>query len=137
MPLLTRLFIKTSLVYFVIALLVGVILALQAAGVLPSGFSGLMPVYFHLFMVGWITQLIIGIAFWMFPKFTQEKPRASDELAWATYILLNAGLVLRSISESLLKFGALWGWILVLAAVLMWLGGVAFVINTWMRVKVI
>jgi hypothetical protein len=136
MPFLTRLFIKTSLVYFAAALLVGVLLALQSAGALSNAFAGLAPVYFHLFMVGWITQLIIGIAFWMFPKFSREKPRGSESLAWATYILLNAGLALRGISEPLLSPDQpLWGWLLVVASTLMWLGGGAFVLNTWTRVK--
>src|SRR5512138_665901 len=136
MPYLTRLFIKTSLVYFAVALLIGVLLALQSAGMLSTAFAGLMPVYFHLFMLGWITQLIIGIAFWMFPKFSREKPRGSEPLAWATYVLLNVGLVLRGISEPLLSPDqALWGWLLMLAATLMWLGGGVFVLNTWTRVK--
>lgn len=50
-------------------------------------------------MVGWVTQMIIGVAFWMFPKYTRERPRGSEALAWITYVLLNVGLLLRAIAE--------------------------------------
>lgn len=136
MPVLTRVFIKTSLAYFVAGLLTGVILALEAAGMVSRAAAGLLPVYFHLLMVGWITQLIIGIVFWMFPKYSREKPRGSERLALATYILLNAGLVLRAVAEPLLSTERpVWGWVLVVSALLLWLAGVAFVLNTWNRVK--
>ena len=137
MPPITRTFIKTGLLYFVTALLA----SLLVAGYLPLGLpvwvAGLSPVYFHLFMVGWVTHLIIGVAFWMFPKFTKAQPRGSETLAWAVYGLLNSGLLLRALAEPLqsVQPGPLWGWLLVFSAGLQWLGGVCFVVNTWPRVK--
>src|SRR5574341_2538920 len=102
MPPLTRWFIRSALVYFVLALLVGVALMAQSVVELPSIIAALGPVYFHLLMVGWVTQLIIGVAYWMFPKFSTEQPRGSERLGWAIYALLNAGLILRVVSEPLL-----------------------------------
>ena len=61
--------------------------------------AGLVPVYFHLLMVGWVTQLIFGVAFWMFPRYSKEKPRGREGLAWAMYASLNAGLLLRGLAE--------------------------------------
>lgn len=137
MPFLTRLFLKTALVYFVLALVAGVLLALGPVGSLLGTIPGLTPVYFHLLMVGWVTQLIMGVAMWMFPKQSRERPRGSEALNWATYILLNAGLVLRLLGEPLnAATGAgVWGWALVVSAVLQMLAGWAFVANTWSRVK--
>jgi hypothetical protein len=137
MPTLTRWFIKSSLVYFVAALVIAVLLALQAPLNLPSAMGSLMPVYFHLFMVGWIAQFIFGVIYWMFPKFSKEKPRGSEGLAWATYGLINVGLILRAIGEPVnaLQPQAGFGWLLALSAILQWLGGMAFVLNTWGRVK--
>ena len=65
MPPITRLFVRASLLYLVAALLAGVLLALRSIVALPSIVGGLTPVYFHLFMVGWVTQLIVGVAYWM------------------------------------------------------------------------
>ena len=131
MPPLTRWFIKSALACFVAALLVGVSLAARSLVNLPPVFAALQPVYFHLLMVGWVTQLIFGVAFWMFPKFSREQPRGSERLGWATFALLNIGLLLRAVGEP--QAGA--GWLIALSAVLQWLAGMAFVINSWARVK--
>jgi hypothetical protein len=157
MPLLTRWFIRTAMVYFVLALLVGVALMAQNVTELPPAVGALSPVYFHLFMVGWVTQLIFGIGYWLFPTYTKEKPsgqrsqavgtrvrqtgdlppRGSERLAIATYVLLNLGLVLRAISEPIntVTPQALWGWLLALSAIMQWLAGMAFVANSWQRIK--
>ena len=137
MPPLTRWFIKTALLYFVAALIIGAVLAARSVFRLSPAIASLGPVYIHLFMVGWITQLIFGVAYWMFPVYTKERPRGSEKLALATYGLLNVGLLLRAMAEPLhaLRPGAGWGWLLVLAAALQWLAGLGFVVNIWGRVK--
>lgn len=137
MPVLTRWFVKSSLVYFVAVFVIGVILAIGGVQSLPPLLAALGPVYFHLFMVGWVTQLIMGIVFWMFPKYSKERPRGREGLAWATYWLLNIGLLLRVLGEPLIAIGEgrSWGWLLVVSALLQWLAGLAFVANTWPRVR--
>lgn len=137
MPPLTRWYIKSSLLFFIAALLAGLALAARPLLDMPAWISALGPVYFHLFMVGWVTQLIFGVVWWMFPKHTLERPRGSEGLGWATFALLNVGLLLRLVSEPLnsLQPQPAWGWLLVISAVLQWLAGVAFAANTWSRVK--
>ena len=137
MPPLTRWHIKTALVYFVAALLAGIMLALRAVLELPAVIGVLSPVYFHLLMVGWVTQLIFGVAHWMFPKFSPKQPRGNERLGWATYWLLNAGLLLRVLGEPLLTLQAstFFGWLVAFSAVLQWLAGLGFVANVWGRVK--
>src|SRR5664279_2804328 len=94
MPPVARWFIRTALVYLVAALLLGVALMLRLVLNLPPAIGALQPVYFHLLLVGWVTQLIFGVVFWMFPKHSSQQPRGSQALGWATYGLLNAGLLL-------------------------------------------
>lgn len=67
MPVLTRWFLKAALLYLVAALITGVVLALPASSASPA-IAALTPVYFHLLMVGWVTQMIFGVAYWMFPR---------------------------------------------------------------------
>lgn len=133
MPPLTRWFLKAALVYLILALCAGIFLALPGT----SPIAGVFPVYFHLLTFGWLTQLIFGIALWMFPKYTPAKPRGYEWLGWGTFILLNTGLLLRMIFEPLSNIApsSLGGWMLVLAALLQWLSGVAFTANTWKRVR--
>lgn len=137
MPTLSRMLIKTGLLYFVIALLAGLLVAAQPVLNLPPSIGVLRPVYLHLLMVGWVTQLIIGVVFWMFPKESKTRPRGNERLGWAVYALLNAGLLLRAVGEPLValkpELGA--GWLLALAAALQLVAGWSFIFNTWNRVK--
>lgn len=137
MPTLTRWFIKAALIFFVAALLVGVLMAANQIWSLSPILAVLGPVYFHLFLVGWITQLIFGVVFWMFPKQSLQKPRGHESLAWAAFWLVNAGLLLRVVGEpaQALQRQVIWGWVLVLSAVLQWAAGLLFVANAWPRVK--
>lgn len=137
MPTLTRWYVKTAFVYLVAGMVLALLLALAQVVDLPQVLSAAGPVYVHLFIVGWITQLIMGIVFWMFPKYSKERPRGSERLAAATYGLLNVGLVLRALGEPAraVNPAAQWGWILVASALLQWLAGLCFVANTWGRVK--
>ncbi len=137
MPLLTRWHIKSAFLYLAAALLLGVALALSAVVPLPVWVGFLSPAFFHLIMVGWVTQMIIGVVFWMFPIISRARPRGYESIGWAVYVLLNAGLLLRVLCEPLagLNASGVWGWGLVLSAVMQWLAGVLFVFNSWPRVK--
>ncbi len=138
MPRLTRYFIKTALIYLAVSLLAGSLVVARAAFDLPSELAALTPVYFHLFMVGWVTQLIFGMLFWMLPRQSKERPRGDERLAWIAYVAINIGLILRAIGEPLVtlqpNLGA--GWLLALSAVLQLMGGWAFIGNAWPRVQV-
>lgn len=137
MPRLTRYFIKTALVYLVASLLAGALVLARAAFDLPSEVGTLTPVYFHLFMVGWVMQLICGMLFWMLPRQSKERPRGNERLAWLAFVTLNAGLIARVIGEPLVALrpdlGA--GWLLALSAGLQLIGGWAFIGNAWPRVR--
>lgn len=134
MPTLTRWFIKSALVYLVAALLAA-LLDVSFPG--STAISALRPSYLHLFVVGWITQMIFGVAYWMFPRLSRERPRGSAALGWGTYWTLNLGLVLRLVGEpvEMLRPEAELGWLLVGSASLQWVAGALFVANTWRRVK--
>lgn len=137
MPLLVRWYIKTGLVHLAIALLLGVLLAAQPVLDLPSWLVALRPVFLHLLIVGWITQLIFGIAYWMFPKQSKERPRGNPRLGWLVFVLLNLGLVVRAVAEPLvvLEPDSIAGAGLALSAVLQVAAGWLFIANTWTRVR--
>jgi hypothetical protein len=137
MPPLTRWYLRTALIYFVAGLAAGAVLALRGWVALPPAAAALTPVYFHLLMVGWVTQLIFGVVFWMFPKESSERPRGSERLGWATYGLLNAGLLLRAAGEPWLAVSgsALPRTLVAASAALQLAAGWAFVANTWRRVR--
>lgn len=137
MPTLTRWFVRFSLIYLLAALFIGLLLVAGPAINLLSNISSLSPVYFHLFMVGWLSQLIFGVVYWMFPKLSLEKPRGDERLGWITLVLLNLGLILRAFCEPLISMSSspIWGIGLAISALLQWVAGICFVINSWGRVK--
>lgn len=93
------------------------------------------PTYLHLLIVGWLTQLIFGVAFWLFPKYSSAKPRGSERLGWASFVLLNVGLLLRLLAEPRAMLGGEAGGLLIVSAIVQLLAGWAFVANTWPRVR--
>jgi hypothetical protein len=123
MPPLTRWYVKLALLYFVAALAGGV---WQAAG----GPLWLTPVTIHLLVVGWITGTIFGVAYWMFPKYSKDRPRGPNGVAVATFVLLQIGIMLRVAAEP----GTIRS-LLVVSALCQWLAAVGFVTTIWPRVK--
>ncbi len=139
MPPLSRWYIKLALIYFVAALALGALQALQTPLHLSPVLAVTGPAYVHLLVVGWITQMIFGVAYWMFPKYAPPPaaPRGNNAVAVATFVLLNLGLLMRVVVEPVRAWrpDALPGWPLVVAAVAQWLAGLGFAANTWPRVK--
>lgn len=137
MPTLTRFFIKSAFFYFIGSLLIGLLLLLSGPLTLPRWVPVLRPTYYHLLIVGWVTQLIFGVIFWMFPKASRAQPRGNEQLAWFSYITLNTGLLLRLFCEpwQALAPNTLAGWGLGASALLQLLAAWAFIWASWPRVK--
>ena len=70
--------------YFMLALLTGMLITIRPLTAAVPFIGALSPVYFHLFMVGWVTQLIFGVVYWMFPRYSRDKPRGSE--GWQTRV---------------------------------------------------
>lgn len=134
MPLITRWYIRSSFLYLIASLLVGLLIAVRSVLGLPAIFGVMGPVYLHLFLVGWITQLIFGVIFWLFPKPQTDLPNW-ERVGWIVWTLLNVGLLLRVFAEppAVLQPGGVWGWILVTSAVLQWLAGIGLIAIVWPR----
>lgn len=137
MPPLTRWFVRSALLWLLLALAGGILLTNGVAARVPgTGVVLPYPTYLHLVTVGWLTNLVFGVAFWLFPRYTAEKPRGSDALGWMSFAGLNLGLLFRVIGEPAQLAGAGGRALLLLSAGLQLLGGWAFVLNIWPRVKV-
>ena len=137
MPTLSRWHIKLGMVYFALGLMMGaLILAQPVMGWSPS-LQVLRPVYLHFLFIGWVTQLIMGVGYWMFPKLSKTQPRGSEWLGWAVLVLLNSGLVLRTIGEPAMILAPQWGlgWTLAVASLCLLLAGWGFIANSWGRIR--
>lgn len=132
-----RVYIKTAFVQLAISVILGALLLINTGLTIHPYLSLLLPVYYHLLMAGWATQLIGGVALWMFPPLSRERPRGDEWLGWVAYAALNSGLLLRAVAEPMHAIRPqLWSsWALVIAAILqagaIWL----LIIALWPRVK--
>ena len=132
-----RVYIKTAFVQLLISLFMGALLLINAGLRWQSGLNVLLLVYYHLLMVGWATQLIGGVALWMFPVHSRERPRGDERLGWIAYGALNGGLLIRAIAEPIhtLEPRDWSAWGLVVAALLQVCAVWLLVVILWSRVK--
>lgn len=130
MPQLTRAFLRAALLWLLLGL--GLMLALAAR---PADLSPFWrQTAFHCLTVGWLTQMIFGVAHWMFPRASRERPRGEARLGWLAFVALNAGLVLRVATEPL-QWQASGGPVLALAGALQFAGAITWALHIWPRVK--
>jgi hypothetical protein len=140
MPPLARTYVKAAFAYLIAALLLGALMALDRWLDLGRWLRVVYLSQLHLLMVGWITQLAMGVAYWIFPRFLKEQrrqPRGSDSLAWAVLVALNAGLLLRFAFEPLYLMGPR-PWmapILAMSGLLQAFAGLGFGWLIWGRVR--
>ena len=126
-PQLSRWLVRTALAYLLVSLVVGVAQPSLATGLI------VWPTYVHLLVLGWLTQLIFGVAYWMFPRYRGMTSAWRERIGWLAYFSLNLGLVLRAVAESGPGSEARSGWFLV-SAILQLAAGWAFVAMAWPRV---
>ncbi|SMO47891.1 cbb3-type cytochrome c oxidase subunit I [Fodinibius sediminis] len=132
MPRLARAFVKTGLVCFMLSLLLGLFMAFQW---LPL--PGMEPLFWHLLMVGWITQIIFGVSMWMFPGRNRSEGFWVQKWGWFTYILLNTGLLLRVVAEPLnyLSESPVWNLLIILSACSQAAAAVTYTVELWPRIQ--
>ena len=137
MPTITRTFIKTALAYALVGMLLSTLALIHTAVPLHPVLGVIRPTALHAIMVGWLTQLIFGVALWMFPVWSKAQPRGPELPTWLCYGLLNAGLAVRLLAEPLHSYrpSAVRGALLVIAAVLHVAAVLLFVGLAWRRVR--
>lgn len=89
-----------------------------------------LPVHMEFLLVGWLVQLALGVAFWIFPRFGLGLPnsRGNEKLIWVSFLLLNAGVLIVAL-ELWISSAFLVGRVLEVAAVLVYAFG------SWRRIK--
>ncbi|MEP1150912.1 MAG: hypothetical protein ABJI69_17235 [Balneola sp.] len=132
MPLITRLFLKAGLVFLFCALITGILLQLEFISI-PI-FHAL---FWHMLMLGWITQIIIGVSLWMFPGRIREESFSNQKWSWIAFGCLNSGLLSRIIAEPFIQSSSymIWKILLITSAILQFIAIGAYLIEIWPRVK--
>jgi cbb3-type cytochrome oxidase subunit 1 len=92
--------VRTSLVYFGVGIALGAVLL--AGRELADGpwVARLRPLHAELLLYGWTLQLIMGVAYWILPRFRTGTERGNQALPRAAYWLLNIGVLLAALGTA-------------------------------------
>jgi cbb3-type cytochrome oxidase subunit 1 len=102
MPKLSVYFIRAALIHLMIGFLMGGLLLTQKGVPIGVWVWRLRPAHIDLMILGWTLQLIMGVAFFALPRFSPPASRyGATALGWWSLILLNSGLVISAITETL------------------------------------
>lgn len=131
MPRLSNWFIRSSLAYLVLGFTFGGLLLFNKGFPLYPPLWSLLPSHIEFVLFGWTLQLVMGMAFWILPRFAKPPIRGNENLAWGAFFLINAGIW--SLVLASFRPGAAWFTLFGRAAEAF--GILAFVIHAWPRVK--
>ena len=90
--------IKAALIHLCVGFTLGaVLLAHKGAAFFPPAWM-LLPLHIETLLVGWTLQLILGVAFWILPRFKHAPKRGNETLVLLAIFLLNSGVVMVGLS---------------------------------------
>jgi hypothetical protein len=150
MPVTSRTFIKASIVYLALGAVLGALMLINRWIPLGPVASYMRASHIELLVIGWLTQLILGVAWWLFPPLKiglrtdaplpvrrGQSQRGSEPLFWATFACLNAGVLLGAVFAPLHSWSRVeaLGTLADLADLFLLLAALGFVANMWARVR--
>lgn len=129
MPQLGRLFIRTSLIYLFLGFTFGALILANKGIPFAPWLWALLPAHIEFVIIGWLTQLALGVSFWILPRFASSSPRGDEHWSWVAFILINLGILTYSLAQFVVlsRFQPL-------ARALQTLGLMAFVLGNWQRI---
>ena len=150
MPLTSRITVKASIIYLALGAVLGAVLLINRWLRLDPAIEVLRASHVQFLVVGWLTQFIIGVAWWLFPPLAiglrndaplpvrrGQNQRGSETLFWIGTACLNVGVLLRALFEPIhgwTELGAL-RTLADLSGIVLLAAAALFVINLWGRVR--
>lgn len=134
MPRAARWLIRMSLVYLTLGFTLGAVLLFNKGIPLDPGLPRLLSAHVEFLLIGWVVQLVMGVATWIFPRFGVPHSAYGSEVAtWLAFALVNGGVWLVAVAALLPGGpGEVWPLIGRLAEAT---GAVVFALNIWPRVR--
>ena len=127
MPTLARWYLKSALFYLAVGTLLGAIILWNKGWSIPGGWLLLAP---HIALVtwGWLLLLTMGVAYWILPRWGQQRRRLW--LAGGAYVCLNAALWLVALAPWLSA-----AWLNAVGGGFQAIACLAFALHAWPRVR--
>jgi hypothetical protein len=133
---LPRWFVRCALLYLLCGAALGLYLLLCKAWTFGTFDRSLVTVHNHLITVGGFLFMICGVSLWMFPRPQGVSSRTAQRnpLGWAALMLLNAGVLLRALTEPFASPGTWPGHLLGLSGIVLLLGLLCYAAVLWRRI---
>ncbi len=130
MPRLSFWSVRLSLAYLLAGFSLGALLLVNKGTPLAPWVWKLLPIHVAFLLFGFIAQLVIGVEFWIMPRFAGGS-RGNATIGWLAIVSLNLGVWVSAVQA---WFG-LAEPVLLVGRAFLGLAGLLFVINIWKRVK--
>ncbi len=130
MPRLSVLAVRAALIYLLAGFTFGALMLANKGIPFAAWLWNLLPAHIDFLLLGWTAQLILGVGFWILPRFTGGS-RGNVRLAAVAVLLLNIGVLL---SAGQGVFPEL-GWLAPLGRIFQIGAGVSFALHAWGRVR--
>lgn len=129
MPLLSAWLIRAALTYLLLGFTLGGLLLWNKGLPIHLALWRLLPAHMEFLLLGWTVQLVMGMAYWILPRFHTKRPLTG--LVWLSFGLLNSGIWLVAVGGFIgsVEMTQLIGRALEASAV------IAFASHAWLRVK--
>lgn len=131
MPRLSIWFIRSSLLYLALGFTFGGLLLFNKGLPLSPFLWRLLPFHIEFVLFGWMVQLVMGMAFWILPRFPNNPIRGNEKIVWGAYVLVNTGIWC-------VVLASLWQgsqWLALIGRAAESAGVLAFATHAWPRVK--
>ena len=132
-----RRFIKTGILFLVAGLLLGawMLVRRELGYVYPS--RHLISSHTHLIAVGFVMNMILGVALWLFPRPTKEDTRYKPELVLLSWWLVAGGTLVRAVCEFARDYSMadVIRYAVVFSGAAQALGVVVFFYTMWTRIR--
>ncbi len=93
--------IRLALVYLATGFTIGALMLSQKGVLYDASIWMLLPLHIEILLLGWTWQLIMGVGYWILPRFAKGAARGNETLAWISLGLLNLGIWLVGINPFL------------------------------------
>ena len=128
MDLFAKLFVASSLFYLLAGSSLGLAMVLHPTEWRQMEYY-LIAAHTHLNLLGWVSMMIYGVSYHVLPRFS-GRPLYSKKLAWAHFVLAQAGLIGMSVFFFLNRLQEMaWKKELALSGALTWISICLFVFN--------
>lgn len=124
-------YVRAAMVWLLVGGITGVLAATYKAWPVEPIFWRLLALHREAMLVGWTTQIILGVGLWIFPRYLDPAEKTPEAPAWVGWVLLNAGLASAGLARGL---GAP-VWVVVAGHAVEVVGVLAALLHAWRRVR--